>query len=134
MARSLSQVVQGRLMQKSPAAIAQFSKDGSPYAVGEVLKQPDLARTLERIASQGPAGFYEGETARLIEKEMVSHGGLITRDDLKHYVARKRAPVVGSYRGFDVISMPPSSSGGVALVEMLNILEGYDLASMGAGS
>ena len=134
LARSLGQVVQGRLMQKSPAAIAQFSKNGTPYAAGEVLKQPDLARTLERIAAQGPAGFYEGETARLLEKEMLSHGGLITRDDLKQYSAKKRAPVVGNYRGVDIISMPPSSSGGVALVEMLNVLEGYDLASMGAGS
>jgi gamma-glutamyltranspeptidase / glutathione hydrolase len=134
LARSLSQVVQGRLMQKSPAAIAQFSKSGTPYAAGEVFNQPDLARTLERIAAQGPAGFYEGETARLVEKEMLSHGGLITRDDLKEYAARKRAPVVGTYRGVDIISMPPSSSGGVALVEMLNVLEGYDLASMGAGS
>jgi gamma-glutamyltranspeptidase / glutathione hydrolase len=134
LARSLSEVVRGPLMQKSPAAIAQFSRSGTPYVAGEILKQPELARTLERIASQGPAGFYEGETARLIEKEMVSHGGWITRDDLKRYAAKKRAPIVGSYRGFDVISMPPSSSGGVALVEMLNILEGYDLASMGPGS
>jgi gamma-glutamyltranspeptidase/glutathione hydrolase len=134
LARSLGEVVQGARMQRSPAAVAQFSKSGTPYLAGEILKQPDLARTLERIASQGPAGFYEGETARLIENEMVAHGGLITRDDLKHYVAKKRAPIVGNYRGFDVISMPPSSSGGVALVEMLNILEGYDLASMGAGS
>src|SRR5580765_7883054 len=109
LARSLSEVVQGPRMQRSPAAVAQFSKNGTPYKGGEILKQPDLARTLERIASQGPAGFYEGETARLIEKEMVSHGGLITRDDLKNYVARKRAPIVGNYRGFDVISMPPSS-------------------------
>jgi gamma-glutamyltranspeptidase/glutathione hydrolase len=134
LARSLSDVVQRPQMQKSAAAVAQFSKNGTPYAAGELLKQPDLARTLERIAAQGPAGFYEGETARLIDKEMSSHGGLITRDDLKHYTARKRPPIVGNYRGFDVISMPPSSSGGVALVEMLNILEGYDLASMGAGS
>jgi gamma-glutamyltranspeptidase/glutathione hydrolase len=134
LARSLSQAVQGRLMQKSPAAVAQFSKNGTPYAAGEVLKQPDLARTLERIAAQGPAGFYEGETAQLLEKEMLAHGGLITRDDLQQYTPKKRTPVVGNYRGVDVISMPPSSSGGVALVEMLNLLEGYDLASMGAGS
>src|SRR5258707_178008 len=130
----MGQGVQGRVMQKSPAAIAQFSKNGTPYAAGDVLKQPDLARTLERIAAEGPAGFYEGETARLLENEMLSHGGLITRDDLKNYVPKKRAPIVGQYRGVDVISMPPSSSGGVALVEMLNILEGYDLASMGSGS
>jgi gamma-glutamyltranspeptidase/glutathione hydrolase len=134
LARSLSQVVQGRLMQKSPAAVAQFSKNGTPYAAGEILKQPELAQTLERIAAQGPAGFYEGETARLVEKEMLAHGGLITQDDLKRYTAKKRTPVVGNYRGVDVISMPPSSSGGVALVEMLNVLEGYDLSKMGAGS
>src|SRR5262249_15691098 len=110
------------------------SQNGTRYAAGEILKQPELARTLERIAAQGPAGFYEGETARLVEKEMLAHGGLITRDDLKRYTPKKRTPVVGNYRGVDVISMPPSSSGGVALVEMLNLLEGYDLGSMGAGS
>ena len=134
LARSLREVVQGRLMQKSPAAIAQFSKNGAPYVAGETLKQPDLARTLERIAAQGPAGFYEGETARLIEKEMASHDGLITRDDLKNYTAKKRTPITGTYRGVEVISVPPPSSGGVAIVEILNVLEGYDLARMGAGS
>jgi|KBSSwiStaDraftv2_1062776.scaffolds.fasta_scaffold60670_2 gamma-glutamyltranspeptidase/glutathione hydrolase len=134
LARSLRDVVQGRLMQKSPAAIAQFSKNGTPYVGGETLKQPDLARTLERIAAQGPAGFYDGETARLIEKEMASHGGLITRDDLKNYTARQRTPITGTYRGVEVISVPPPSSGGVAIVEILNVLEGYDLARMGAGS
>jgi gamma-glutamyltranspeptidase/glutathione hydrolase len=134
LARSLSEVVQGERMQRSPAAVAQFSNGGIPYAAGDTLQQTDLGRTLERIAAQGPAGFYEGETARLVEKEMMAHGGLISRDDLKRYVAKKRTPIVGNYRGFDVIAMPPSSSGGVALVEILNILEGYDLASMGAGS
>jgi gamma-glutamyltranspeptidase/glutathione hydrolase len=134
LARSLKGVVTGAAMQKSPAAVAQFSKNGTPYEGGEILKQPDLARTLERIAAQGPAGFYEGETAQLLEKEMLAHGGLITRTDLKNYTAKKRTPMMGAYRGYDIISMPPPSSGGVALVEMLNILEGYDLAAMGAGS
>src|SRR5262245_2509514 len=134
LARSLREVVRGQQMQKSPAAVAQFSKNGTSYTAGETFKQPDLARTLERIGSQGPAGFYEGETARLIEKEMSSHDGLITAADLKQYVAKKRTPIAGSYRGYDIISMPPPTSGGVALVEMLNILEGYDLASLGAGS
>ncbi len=105
-----------------------------PYAAGDTLKQPDLARTLERIATQGPAGFYEGETALDVEKDMAAHGGLITREDLKHYTAKRRAPTTGTYRGYQIISMPPSSSGGVALVEMLNVLEGYDLAKMGPGS
>ena len=134
LARSLSEVVQGARMQRSPAAVAQSRRMARRTWAVKCSNSQTWRETLERIASQGPAGFYEGETARLIEKEMVSHGGLITRDDLKNYVARKRAPIVGNYRGFDVISMPPSSSGGVALVEMLNILEGYDLASMGAGS
>jgi len=117
-----------------PASLAQFSKNGAPYEAGETLRQPDLARTLERIATQGPAGFYEGETAAAIEKEMLAHGGLITREDLKRYTAKRRTPVTGTYRGYEVISMPPISSGGVALVEMLNVLEGYDLKGMGAGS
>jgi len=129
LSRSLKNAM--RQMQKYPASVAQFSKNGTPYEPGETLKQPELARTLERISAQGPAGFYEGETALALEKEMLAHGGLITRSDLKNYAAKKRAPVKGSYRGYDVIAMPPASSGGVALVEMLNVLEGYDVARMG---
>ncbi len=117
--------------KKYPASYAQFSKNGVPYEAGETFKQPDLANTLERIAAQGPAGFYEGETALLIEKEMSANGGLITREDLKNYKAIKRAPVRGMYRGYEVISMPPISSGGTALIQMLNILEGYDLSKSG---
>jgi gamma-glutamyltranspeptidase/glutathione hydrolase len=132
LARSLKSVL--RSMQKYPASVAAFSKNGTPYEAGEMLKQPDLAKTLDRIAAQGPAGFYEGETAALLEKEMAAHGGLITREDLKNYAAARRAPVKGSYRGYDIISMPPPSSGGVALVEMLNVLEGYDLKSFGFSS
>jgi len=123
-----------RAMQKYPASVAQFTKNGVPYEPGETLKQPELARTLERIAAQGPAGFYQGETALALEKEMLAHGGLITREDLKNYTAKKRAPVKGTYRGYDVISMPPISSGGIGLIEMLNVLEGYDIGAMGAGS
>ncbi len=132
LARSLRGVLKS--MEKSPAAVAQFSKNGVPYEGGEILRQPDLARTLERIANQGPAGFYEGETALAVEREMQAHGGLITRADLRAYTAKKRVPLVGTYRGYDVISMPPPSSGGVALVEMLNVLEGYDMTALGAGS
>jgi gamma-glutamyltranspeptidase / glutathione hydrolase len=129
LSRSLKQVLPQ--MQKYPASVAQFTKGGTPYEPGEILKQPELARTLERIANQGPAGFYEGETAMLLDKEMTAHGGLITRGDLKNYRAVRRAPVKGTYRGYDVISMPPPTSGGVAIIEMLNILEGYDLKAMG---
>jgi gamma-glutamyltranspeptidase/glutathione hydrolase len=121
-------------MKTHPAAAAQFSRDGAPYEAGDILKQPDLARTLERIAARGPAGFYEGETARLVEKEMAAHGGLITRDDLRAYEARRRAPLKGTYRGLDLLTMPPVSAGGIALLEMLNLLEGYDLAATGFGS
>jgi gamma-glutamyltranspeptidase/glutathione hydrolase len=132
LSRSLKSAL--RQMQNYPASVAQFSKNGVPYEPGDTLKQADLARTLERIASQGPAGFYEGETALALEKEMAAHGGLITRQDLKNYRAVRRVPVKGSYRGYDILAMPPISSGGVGLIEMLNVLEGYDLAAMGPQS
>ena len=106
-----------------PASVAQFSKNGVPYQAGDILKQPDLAETFERIANQGPAGFYEGETAMLLEKEMKANGGLITREDLKNYQAKQRAPIKGTYRGHEVIGMPPPSSGGISVQLMLNILE-----------
>jgi len=121
-------------MARYPASVAAFSRNGVPYEPGDTLKQPDLAHTLERIATQGPAGFYEGETALALEKEMLANGGLITREDLKKYAAKKRVPVKGTYRGYDVYSMPPPSSGGIGVIEMLNVLEGYDLAKMGPGS
>src|SRR5688500_16954732 len=132
LARSLA----GQLddFQKYPASLAQFSKNGKPYEAGDILKQPDLARTLTRIAEQGPAGFYEGETAALIEKEMRANNGLITMADLKAYQAKKRAVVKGTYRGYDVIGMPPPSSGGMAVIQMLNVLEGFDLKANGYGS
>ncbi len=132
LARSLKGVQ--RQMAKYPASVAQFTKQGVPYEPGETLKQPDLAKTLERIAADGPAGFYEGETAALIEKEMQANGGIITRDDLKNYKAVRRTPLKGSYRGYEIIAMPPPTSGGVTMIEALNILEGYDLKKMGANS
>jgi gamma-glutamyltranspeptidase/glutathione hydrolase len=132
LARSLASILPD--MQKYAASVAQFSKNGTPYVPGDVLRQPDLARTLERVAERGPAGFYEGETALLIEREMAANGGLITREDLKAYRAKRRVPLRGTYRGCDVIAMPPISSGGTALIEMLNVLEGYDLKTSGSGS
>lgn len=117
-----------------PATHAQFSKDGEPYQPGEILVQSDLAATLERIRDQGRDGFYTGTTARLLAEEMVRGGGWITEEDLARYQAHEREPVRGTYRGYDIISMPPPSSGGTALVQMLNVLEGYDVAAMGAGS
>src|SRR2546422_4296657 len=121
-------------MKPYPASMAQFSKNGIPYEPGDILRQRDLGRTLQRIADQGPAGFYDGETALLIEKEMKEHKGLITREDLKAYQPKKRTPLRGTYRGYEVIAMPPPSSGGLALLEMLNILEGYDLTGNGHAS
>ncbi len=117
-----------------PASVAAFSRAGQPYASGERLVQPDLARTLARVRDGGAEGFYHGETARLLAAEMRRGGGLITEDDLARYEARERTPVRGTYRGFEIIAMPPPSSGGVAIVEMLNILEGYDLAAAGLNS
>jgi gamma-glutamyltranspeptidase/glutathione hydrolase len=123
-----------RAFERHPASVAAFSRDGEPFAGGETFRQPDLARTLERIMREGRDGFYKGETAWLIAEEMRRGGGLITEEDLANYEAQERAPVIGSYRGYEIISMPPPSSGGPALIEMLNILEGYDLATMGHNS
>ena len=121
-------------MRKYPASFRQFSRDGVPYEPGDTLRQPDLARALQRIAEKGPAGFYEGETASLIVKEMTAGGGLITAHDLKAYKAVERTALRGSYRGTEVIAMPPPTSGGTVLIEMLNVLEGYDLGELGFGS
>ncbi len=112
-----------------------FLKDGATvYAPGELWKQPDLAASLKRIQREGHDGFYYGETARLLADFSAEHGGLITLDDLAAYQAEEQAPVHGTYRGYDIYSMGPPSSGGVALIEMLNILEDYDLEAMGHNS
>ena len=132
LARSLAGFLERRA--RTPATVAQFSKDGTPYAEGETLRQPDLARTLRRIQGEGRDGFYRGETARLTTEEMQRGDGIITRADLELYEARERSTIHGSYRGYEIISMPPPSSGGVAMVTMLNILEGFDLASLGHNS
>jgi gamma-glutamyltranspeptidase / glutathione hydrolase len=102
-----------------------FFADGRPLAAGATLVQRDLADTLAAIARDGPRAFYEGAVAENIAAAVRASGGLMTPDDLKNYRAIERAPVRGRYRGYDVVSMPPSSSGGVLLIEMLNILEGY---------
>jgi gamma-glutamyltranspeptidase / glutathione hydrolase len=107
-----------------------FQRDGDFYKPGEILKQPELARTLERIA-QNPDDFYHGAIARELAAAIHRGGGLITAADLANYEVKEREPIRGTYRGYDVISAPPPSSGGVALVEILNILEGFDLAKFG---
>jgi len=118
-----------------PASAQVFLKnDTEVYEPGEVWKQPDLAKSLKRIQQNGRDGFYKGETARLLAAAMKEHGGLITEKDLAEYEAKERAPIHGTYRGYDVYSMCPPSSGGTAVVEMLNILEGFDLKAAGFGS
>jgi gamma-glutamyltranspeptidase/glutathione hydrolase len=110
-----------------------FQRDGDFYKAGEILKQPELARTLERIA-KNPDDFYHGAMARELALAIQKGGGLITADDLAHYEVKEREPIRGTYRGYYIISAPPPSSGGIALVEILNILEGFDLAKLGKRS
>ncbi len=107
-----------------------FLRDGNHYRPGELCKQPELARTLERLAKD-PDTFYHGAMARELAAAIHKGGGLVTAADLAAYEVKEREPIRGSYRGYDIISAPPPSSGGVALVEILNILEGYDLAKSG---
>ena len=110
-----------------------FQRDGNYYKPGEIFQQPELARTLERIASD-PDDFYHGAMARELAASIQKGGGLLTANDLAGYEVKERAPVQGSYRGYEILSAPPPSSGGTALIEILNILEGYDLAKTGSRS
>jgi len=107
-----------------------FLREGKLYREGEILRQPELAATLGRLQKKGPREFYEGKTARLIAEDMQHNGGLITRQDLRDYTPKERVPLRGNYRGYGIISMPPPSSGGAVLIEMLNILEGFDLQKL----
>ena len=117
-------------LTKFPESKRIFQRDGNYYKAGEVLRQPELARTLERIA-KNPDEFYHGALAQELAAVVHKGGGLITADDLAQYEVKEREPIRGTYRDYDVISAPPPSSGGIALVEILNILEGYDLAKSG---
>ena len=117
-----------------PESQRVFRNGGRPLDLGTTLKQPDLAKTLGRIANIGPDEFYTGETARLIAADMAAHGGTITTDDLEGYTPVERSPVSGTYRGHTVLSSPPPSSGGTGVIQILNILEEFDLKKSGAGS
>jgi gamma-glutamyltranspeptidase/glutathione hydrolase len=116
-------------LAKFPESRRIFQRNGDYYKPGEIFRQPDLARTLERI-SERPDDFYHGSLARELAAAMQKGGGLITTEDLANYEVKEREPVHGTYRGYEVISAPPPSSGGIVLIESLNILEGYDLAKM----
>lgn len=113
------------LFKKFPSTMKVMTKNGIPYKVGDRWKQPDLARTLKLIAEKGKDGFYKGSIPSMVAKAMAKHGGIITEEDFAEYKAVKRQVVKGSYRGYDVISMCPPSSGGIALLQMLNILSTY---------
>ncbi len=106
-----------------------FQRDGKFYDTGERFVQPELAATLARIKTN-PRDFYEGETARLIVADMKNSGGILTLEDLKTYEPTIRKPLTTTYRGHEIITMPPPSSGGIALIEMLNMLESYDLNAL----
>jgi gamma-glutamyltranspeptidase/glutathione hydrolase len=128
----MEQVLQEHQSTLSPYTDSRriFLRDGSFLREGEILRQPELAATLKRLQDKGPREFYEGETARRIVEDMQGHGGLINAEDLKRFTPKERQPVRGSYRGYKVVSMPPPSSGGVVLIEMLNILERFDLKKL----
>ncbi|MGE0130992.1 MAG: gamma-glutamyltransferase [Blastocatellales bacterium] len=133
--RSLKGASRG--LSRYPETKRIFLRDGKPYETGEIFKQPELAAVFERMIKQGPREFYEGKTAQLIEESMKRAGNgkpWMTVGDLKNYKAIEREPLRTTYRGHEIITMPPPSSGGIAMIEMLNILERYDLKSMGAGS
>ncbi|SDD90022.1 gamma-glutamyltransferase [Kordiimonas lacus] len=124
----------GRLQADPESAKNYYKADGSLYEAGELFRQPDLAATLKAIAANGAAGFYEGPVADKLIAAMQAQGGIMTHEDLRKYHAVEREPLVGTYRGFKVVTMPPPSSGGVHVVQMLNVLEGWDLKALGHNS
>ena len=123
-----------RLSSNPAAAKVFFKEDKGLYSAGEILIQKDLASTLKELSKNGPDAFYSGKIAQLIVEEMERNGGLITLEDLKNYNVAERQPLVGSYKGYEIVSMPPSSSGGTHLIQMLNMLEEFPLKEMGFGS
>jgi gamma-glutamyltranspeptidase/glutathione hydrolase len=134
LARGLNSQLAGT-MGKFPASLEAYGKPGGgAWAAGDRLVLKDLGRTLRAIAMDGPDAFYKGWIADRIAEDMAANGGLITKEDLARYEAKERAPVKGTFRGFEIVSMPPPSSGGVALIEMLNMLEPFDLKAKGFNS
>lgn len=131
---SLALSLHNRKIGQFPEGARIFQRNGNFYSEGETIRQPELAATLQRLQTNGPGEFYEGLTAQNLAADMREHGGLITLEDLKAYKPAMREPLKGTYRGYEIISMPPPSSGGIALIETLNILEHFDIASLGYDS
>jgi gamma-glutamyltranspeptidase / glutathione hydrolase len=132
---------QARSLRAAAAGLSRFTESnriflrgGRFYEPGETFTQPELGRTLDRIARLGAADFYEGETARLLARDMREHGGAITLDDLKSYAVVERKPLEGAYQGYTIVTAPPPSSGGVGILQMLGVLEGSGFEKAGAGS
>src|SRR5690606_3812174 len=124
-----------QMFARDPAANAIFAKpDGAPFVAGDTLTQPDLAATLTAISEGGRDGFYTGPVAEKIVAASEAKGGLFPLDDLADYQVRELDPVACSYRGYEIVSSPPPSSGGVIICEILNVLEGYPLAFLGPDS
>jgi len=129
---SLSRGLRGNreYLSRYPETKRIYLNNGKFYNEGDLFVQPELGATFARLQQRGPNEFYTGQTAQLIAADMKRHNGLLTLDDLRGYVAKEREPLRGSYRGYEIISMPPPSSGGAVLLEMLNILEGYELKKL----
>jgi gamma-glutamyltranspeptidase/glutathione hydrolase len=123
-----------KLLAQFPESKRIFLKDGVLYEADDVLRQPELARTLDRIARLGAKEFYEGETAKTLAAEMTKNGGLVTMDDLEQYSAVERKPVEGDYKGYHIITSPPPSSGGIGILQMLGMLENSGYEKPGFGS
>jgi len=123
-----------KLLSQFPESKRIFLADGAFHEAGTLWRQPDLAAVFARLQKNGPREFYEGETARLIADAMAKNGGTITLADLKGYAAVERKPLRGTYRGHEIVTMPPPSSGGIALLQMLGMLETHDVAKLGANS
>jgi len=122
------------LLKTFPSTMKYFTKNGSTYREGEIITQKDLARVLRMISFEGRDGFYRGEIPRLIAQQDQTTGGIMTADDIEHYRAVIKEPIAASYHGYRILSMSPSSSGGICLAEMLNILEHFDLRTYGFGA
>jgi gamma-glutamyltranspeptidase/glutathione hydrolase len=121
-------------IKKFPACSGIYLKDGLPYEVGDTIRNPDLAATLKLVADKGADAIYKGEIARRIAEEVQKQGGILTVADLANYKIQVRKPVVSTYRGYTIESVPPASSGGTHLIELLNILENFDLKASGYGT